>query len=440
MNTGLNKKRISQKFKKLLKNSLIVRFLLFLSEFFYSKITHSKIAQLFSSYSETGKCYNNSFLKFVVSKVGLKKNTRLIIKNKIQKNIENSIFYRAVCSLSDILLSAKVRMYGIALFIFGFCSVAAGLIKTYVSFSHGDDYFLIFQGALLVFIGFAFLFYKNSMGHLLYNSKIIWFLLHDIAGIEEEKTVRPTAKENTVLPVLLGLFLGLTSIVIDPIYIFVAFFAIIYIIFVFYKPEFGILVTIVTVPFLPTMLICFEILLAFASFLLKVLRGKRSIYFGLLDICVAVFAILMLLGGIFSAYPKTSIQASCVFVCFILSYFLVVNLVKSVSSLKKMIFLLSLSFFACSFLGVWQNFFGIADTTWTDVEMFEEINTRVVSTFENPNVFGEYLIMMAPMVLSLFFIGKGFKRKCVPALVFITGCAALYLHGQEVRGSDLFFL
>ncbi len=43
--------------------------------------------------------------------------------------------------------------------------------------------------------------------------------------------------------------------------------------------------------------------------------------------------------------------------------------------------------------------------------MFEDIRMRVYSTLENPNVYGEYLILMIPIAVALFWTEKGWKKK-----------------------------
>jgi O-antigen ligase len=68
--------------------------------------------------------------------------------------------------------------------------------------------------------------------------------------------------------------------------------------------------------------------------------------------------------------------------------------------------------------GVYQNYFGVADQTWQDSDMFSNISGRVVSTLENPNVLAEYLILLIPfMIISMFIAGN--IKKSVP----YTACA-----------------
>lgn len=56
--------------------------------------------------------------------------------------------------------------------------------------------------------------------------------------------------------------------------------------------------------------------------------------------------------------------------------------------------------------GVYENYFGALLTIWQDTEMFGDIAGRVTSTFGNPNVLGEYLIMAIPFALAMLLTGE----------------------------------
>ena len=424
--------------KTLFLNSLFVRFFVFLAEFFYSKILFSKTAQFLSSYNNTGEKYGESFSKRTVGKLWFKPDKRLNAKNKVQRTVENSFFYKLFLRITNYLLAVKVRVYGIVLFIYGFCSACVGLIKTYFVTFVDEDYFLIAQGVILVLVGIFLLISRKDMGTLLAHGMVTGFFIRDIVGLKKENVVRKTIDENSVIPMLVGLFLGVSSLFVDPLFIIAGFFAFVYVSLVFSTPEFGVLATVAAIPFLPTMVLCAHIILVSLAYVCKVVRGKRSVSITPIDVSVGVFALFVLLGGVFSASVSTSLPAVCVMVCFMLSYFLIVNLVKSQLFLKKVLISLAIGVFVCALIGIWQNFFGIADTTWTDVDMFSEIETRVVSTFENPNVFGEYLIMILPLIVSMFIVEKSFKHKSFLFVSFVVGCMALIFTWS--RGAWLGFL
>ena len=68
-----------------------------------------------------------------------------------------------------------------------------------------------------------------------------------------------------------------------------------------------------------------------------------------------------------------------------------------------MISLFLLTGLGIALIGVYQNFAGTsAGNVWIDQDMFSDIQGRVYSTFDNPNVFGEYLLLLIPLSFAWF--------------------------------------
>ena len=110
-----------------------------------------------------------------------------------------------------------------------------------------------------------------------------------------------------------------------------------------------------------------------------------------------------------------------------LTYFMAANSVRSRQMAQKTVLALILSCFAASMLGVYQNFVGVESTaSWIDSEMFAEIGSRVVGPFDNPNVFGEYLIMLLPLAVALVLTRRGAQRLIGIAVTLAAGAALVY--------------
>lgn len=68
--------------------------------------------------------------------------------------------------------------------------------------------------------------------------------------------------------------------------------------------------------------------------------------------------------------------------------------------------------------GIYQYKVGVAvDPAWVDEDLFGTAQTRIYSVFGNPNVFGIYLVMMAPVAFVLMF---SLKRPVLKVLAFST--------------------
>jgi putative inorganic carbon (HCO3(-)) transporter len=91
--------------------------------------------------------------------------------------------------------------------------------------------------------------------------------------------------------------------------------------------------------------------------------------------------------------------------------------------------------FIVSAYGVIQYVFGFGASTWHDESMFSDISGRVVSTFENPNVLAEYLIMFIPLAFAMMIVSQ--KRELKAASLVCFASAALCLVFTWSRGAWL---
>ena len=415
----MSKVRI-QKSKESFSKNAFFGFFSRISNAFSNKLRHSKTAGLFLSYFSFEEKYNKSITKKVFEKITLKKDKKLILKNKIQYFVENSFFYKLFLRLVDTLLSMKVKVLGVILFIWGFCTVSAGFIKTYVATFVDNDFFLIYQGIALVIFAVPLLAAKSELGYLLANGKITGYIIRDLIEIKKERVVREGGTENTVVPVFVGLILGVSSIFFDPLKVIGAIFTLVYIAVTFYKPEFAVAVAVASIPFASPLFISCEIMCVTLAFLIKVLRGKRSIHFGTLDIAVLFFALFMLLRGAFSA----DFFATVKLFSYVLVYFLITNLVKTRQMLFKLLGFLMLSFFVSAGYGIIQKFFDLSNVL---SPVFRLQSGGVTSFFESPRVFGQFISLVLPLSFSLFAVSKKADKKLGFFITFAVGLTSAVL-------------
>ncbi|MHC1695074.1 MAG: O-antigen ligase family protein [Eubacteriales bacterium] len=158
--------------------------------------------------------------------------------------------------------------------------------------------------------------------------------------------------------------------------------------------------------------------------------------FEVMDLTVLFFALTVLGSGVVSVSPG-SLKPSLLMLCFICGYFVVVNLIRSSDIIRRSVVSIVLSSFAVSLYGIYQKVAGLDQTTWTDTSMFEEMAGRVVSTLENPNVLGEYLILTIPLSLVCLVLAKGIWK---PAMAVVSGVQLLCLVFTLSRGAWIGFI
>ena len=127
------------------------------------------------------------------------------------------------------------------------------------------------------------------------------------------------------------------------------------------------------------------------------------------------------------------------YILFISFYFISVNTVKTTKQLEKLILLFVTAGFFVALYGVFQYISGGPTTaSWVDDEMFQDIRVRIYSTFENPNVLGEYLVLLIPLSMSILWGKKDLLSRIVSGVAtFIMIIALIMTHS---RGSWLGFI
>ena len=190
---------------------------------------------------------------------------------------------------------------------------------------------------------------------------------------------------------------------------------------IFINPMIWCFLAVVFAPVLPTMGVLAIAAVGFLSLALRLFcdRGYELRYFPL-NKFVFVYALVYFISTFTSVNVRGSLLGGMLTTAFILFYFVVINAVRTKKQLRMLTFC-----FVC--LGVLVSFYGFYQFlnpskfsgSWVDKEMFSDIGFRVYSTLENPNVLGEYLLLIIPFAVAFFFDVKGIAKK---GFYFVVGC------------------
>lgn len=204
---------------------------------------------------------------------------------------------------------------------------------------------------------------------------------------------------------------------------------------IFTKPAIWITFVLALSPFLPTMAVLALVLFSAITLILKagVEEDFKFVHFKT-NTWVLAFVVVVAFSAIASLAMSEAIKIACLSISFILFYFVWINTVKTKKQFKFYISVFVIAGALSAVYGLYQYFFGdIYSQAWLDSEMFEEIKMRVYSTFSNPNVFGEYLLLVIPfstiLVLDtdrwlyrLFWLGITGVLILALVLTFSRGC------------------
>lgn len=191
---------------------------------------------------------------------------------------------------------------------------------------------------------------------------------------------------------------------------------------IFAKPLIWISLAIAVAPVLPTMMVLVLVLASALSFVLMAsITPDFKFKHYKINIWIFAFAVVIAISALISISMAESVQIALLMIAFVLSYFIVINVVTSKKQLKTILYILTVVATLTAIYGIYQYVFGdVYAQAWLDSEMFEDIKMRVYSTLENPNVYGEYLLLVIPMMVGLLWTEKGWKKK-----IFLFACVCI---------------
>ena len=425
-NSGDIKKSSSKKnkFVGIASTSFLISVLDRLGNFIYDSLINGFFGKLFTSYSKLqDKFHKGLFGRILFGNHRVRKIFRKT-RRFLSGTFESSFFVTLCRKISQYFCSVPLHFYGNFSLFFGIYTIVVYLVKMFL-FSTADansDYLII--GATLTLCAIPMLFCRYSLAHSLKKSFICKMIFQDAFGFSnetfEDKGGKIKGRGNYML--LLGLLAGTMTFFVNPLVIISVIGALVLIGLIAASPEIGVLLTIVTLPFLslstnPTVLLCGLVGITSTFYILKLIRGKRVFRLELLDAFVLLFGIMIFASSFFSAGGEASLDASLVGVSLLLGYFLVVNLMRTERWVKRCIIGLISSAAIVSFIGIFEYFFGESSSKWLDASLFSDIKLRVVSLFENPNVLSTFIVIVFPFVLAAFHVTKNANEKVLLTIV-----------------------
>ncbi len=205
-------------------------------------------------------------------------------------------------------------------------------------------------------------------------------------------------------------------------------------------PLAGVYFTIFLAPLAPTMVMVGLSLLSLFSLVIKGVcdRKFRWRFDGMGFLILGMLAIY-LIASIFSFAQLNSLSIFLVYMSFMLFYFVVINTVRTRKQLFDALALFVLSGALVCLYGVAQYVFGWdTASAWMDEEMFTDIKMRVYSTLENPNVLGEYILLVIPVCVGL--VWERSKKLSKALYVALAGLMFLTLILTFSRGCWIGFI
>lgn len=181
------------------------------------------------------------------------------------------------------------------------------------------------------------------------------------------------------------------------------------------KPIYGIIFFIISLPYLSDMkLLLLEIGIVGFYIIHYIKEGKFQFKYTPANIYLVLFGILIILSTILSIDPQGSFRDFTLHIASLGVIFVFTNSEKNKKDMYIINIFLVIVAVAVSIHGIYQLVQGVPmGSGWVDPARNPNIKTRVYATFENPNLLAEYLIMMFPVSIALFFYNRNLIKKII---------------------------
>ena len=422
-----HKKSTSEKSRtSFVSQSLIVTFFRSITDAVYKAFSSSMIGSFFIGADRAEALLEDSVSATTIKKASSKfaaSNLRYLFSTAV----ENSAVVRLYTAFIRMLLSKAVRVYGVFLMSFGGYGIISYLVKKYAIKAEEDlfKYILIF--GFMIFAGLLLLFSDKKISEALKEGSLTGLIMFKLLGLREVAVYTEGETDKRLMgSFTLGMVCGLFTLLTEPEFILLSLVGLVFLFLVIYSPESGLLTAIIGLPFLPTMILVGIILSVTVSYFFKLIRGKRNFSLGGSGVAALLFSTSLFFCGLKGTGGITGFETMLVSLCFTWGFFLSSNLICSSNLVRSAFRCFMISGSLVAFIGVAQYMLGLAPKKWLDTEMFSGITGRVVSTFENPNVLGEYLIMVLPLFLLLPILSRRLSKKNGSYILLAALLACLY--------------
>ena len=408
-NQAINKKKKRNK-------SLLITWASRLVSFFSALFLKSWIGR---GIMNSGKVFENSYIRklFVVKQRSLRKENSFI--KSLAVVFENGFVSRFGRSLANLMASLAVNVYGMFFMSFGLCTVITQFVAIYVvPSSLANPQMGLLTGAICVVCSVPFLLSSKSVIQIFSGGKIARKITVKLFCIPEEKLWNPKkvgGADFMLLTAFMGIAAGAITYFISPIQIVAAFFIFVSVVLIFSYPESGIILSCILIPFLQYLnhvdLVMFALVtLTAVSYVIKLLRGKRTFRTSSAGVMVMLFGVAMIIAGIFSPGGKSALLHSIYNVIIIWgAFFLGGNLTRNDNVRKICIKILTAALIVIAFLQFFNLYYS---HLYASVEQSFETDYRYIvlnsklGVENNLKIPGLWAAMLSPLLISECFKAK----------------------------------
>ena len=369
----------------------------------------SLILGVFGGESKLNRLWQESiFYRIAIIPLNMIKKLLYFVWLKVDRHFNQSKLIRSTNTVLSNLFNYSLSSYG-ALF-FSMFIVEAAL---WTVFQVNELKYIAVRAGLII-ISFTMFLLDIPVAELFKGSFVYRFV--EMGFVDNMKEYQESSKPKTkslVVVMILGAMLGVTATIFPLKLLLVVFAGAFAVVLILWNYEFGVFIAAGFTGLLSTTAMLLLMGITIFSFGCRWIVGKLPKYKATpIDALVVLFFMVLCYSTLTSYFFRDSINVLVVHTIMLVFYFVLTRTINSRYKLYLLVVLLVISGSLTSLYGVYQYFGGAATTAaWVDTAMFGDIQSRSGSTFSNPNILGEYLIMMIPLALSLLWYRKKFIYK-----------------------------
>lgn len=387
----------------------------------FTKYIYSLLQKGFFGYLFTG--YNSEWSSSIGKRITKTKfaDHEREFRYGVCRRIESSVIVAVGAYIMKFLLGCRLKVYGAFLASFGLYTAVVAFIMSIVENTVAGlvDNSYVIMSVILIASSIPLLMSKKRLCEALVSSNVGKLILKitDYTENEANDVVGDGGQVNSAF--LVGIICGALTYSLSPFYICLVLVGAVAAYLILVKPELGVLALFFFMPWLPTMLLAVLIIYTTLCYFIKLFRGKRIFRLEPLDIMVSAFVLMLFFGG-FISLSGSSVKPSLLMICLLCAYYLTVELITTRTWLVK-------CSKACVISAVLESIYaailyftgsGYTSQAWLDSEMFTSISGRAVGSLDNPNMLGEYIILILPIAVAML-IGRGEGMRRISAFISI---------------------
>lgn len=416
------KKNRKKRWSALFAGSRILSFFMAVAISLYNKAACSISGRIFTSYDEHAG--ENSFICRLFGRLETGRRVFRPVKRTVSRLVSQSIVLEKTNVYLKGWLYTRLNVFGLIAITMGVGQTLIQLLKHYglgieqISFSD------MFVSLLLIVLSVPLMLSQTPLNEAVCRSRGTSALIFGWLGCKKEvfEEKGTLSHSKTALPI--GVLICALSWWIRPLVILGLLSVLVMALTVLYIPETGIVCLVFLLPFLSPKVLSLLIVYNLLCFLLKYVRGKRTLKFDPLATAVLALAVMSVP---LSGFSVTGYLGVCTF-------FLIINLIKSRIWIGRCI----TSVVFASFL---TGFYGLASYISVELEMDYLIYllnadgfSGMSSFFSAPAVFACYIVLTLPIVAGA---GRQRGKGMIAFLAMVLNGVCLFLTESRVAWMSL---